>query len=178
MAFLTQNIDKLWKILIITLVFWEKRHFFRRKLSKIAENCDHNIDPWSPWLHVAGEFVGKTRPNNFCHNSCICKLNNGKKLPKMWTTYSCYLQVTVQSGHPMHMHNSEKFFAENNWQFCVHTCKRENSRLKKNIPALYPLLHELMRMLLTTLKLNYIKYVQSSRMQIYPKIFCRKIVVL
>jgi hypothetical protein len=25
--------------------FWEKLHFFRRKLSKIAENCDHNIDP-------------------------------------------------------------------------------------------------------------------------------------
>jgi hypothetical protein len=25
--------------------FWEKRQFFRRKLSKIAENCDHNIDP-------------------------------------------------------------------------------------------------------------------------------------
>jgi hypothetical protein len=31
--------------LIITLVFWENRQFFRRKLSKIAENCDHNIDP-------------------------------------------------------------------------------------------------------------------------------------
>jgi hypothetical protein len=27
--------------------FWEKRQFFRQKLSKIAENCDHNIDPWS-----------------------------------------------------------------------------------------------------------------------------------
>jgi hypothetical protein len=25
--------------------FWEKRQFFRRKLSKIAENCDDNIDP-------------------------------------------------------------------------------------------------------------------------------------
>jgi hypothetical protein len=25
--------------------FWEKRQFFRRKLLKIAENCDHNIDP-------------------------------------------------------------------------------------------------------------------------------------
>jgi hypothetical protein len=25
--------------------FWEKRHFFRRKLAKIAENGDHNIDP-------------------------------------------------------------------------------------------------------------------------------------
>jgi hypothetical protein len=23
-----------------------KRQFFRRKLAKIAENCDHNIDPW------------------------------------------------------------------------------------------------------------------------------------
>jgi hypothetical protein len=28
------------------LVFEKKRQFFRRKLSKIAENCDHNIGPW------------------------------------------------------------------------------------------------------------------------------------
>jgi hypothetical protein len=39
LAFFTQNNAKLCKILIIT--------FFRRKLSKIAENCDHNIDPRS-----------------------------------------------------------------------------------------------------------------------------------
>jgi hypothetical protein len=26
--------------------FWEKRQFFRSKLAKIAENCDHDIDPW------------------------------------------------------------------------------------------------------------------------------------
>jgi hypothetical protein len=26
--------------------FWEKRQYFCRKLSKIAENCDHNIGPW------------------------------------------------------------------------------------------------------------------------------------
>jgi hypothetical protein len=25
--------------------FREKRQFFRRKLGKIAENCDHKIDP-------------------------------------------------------------------------------------------------------------------------------------
>jgi hypothetical protein len=25
--------------------FWEKRQFFRRKLAKITENCDQNIDP-------------------------------------------------------------------------------------------------------------------------------------
>jgi hypothetical protein len=28
------------------LVFEKKRQFCRRKLSKIAENCDHNIVPW------------------------------------------------------------------------------------------------------------------------------------
>jgi hypothetical protein len=27
----------------------KKRQFFRRKLTKIAENCDHSIDPWM-WL--------------------------------------------------------------------------------------------------------------------------------
>jgi hypothetical protein len=26
--------------------FREKRKIFRRKLAKIAENCDHNIGPW------------------------------------------------------------------------------------------------------------------------------------
>jgi hypothetical protein len=45
LAFLTQNKAKLCKILIITLVFEKNANFFRRKLSKIAENCDHNIDP-------------------------------------------------------------------------------------------------------------------------------------
>jgi hypothetical protein len=43
-AFLTKlNFEK---YLIITLVFRKNAIFFRRKLGKIAENCDHNIDPW------------------------------------------------------------------------------------------------------------------------------------
>jgi hypothetical protein len=46
LAFLTQNKAKLCKIVITTLVFDKKTPFFRRKLAKIAENCDHNIDPW------------------------------------------------------------------------------------------------------------------------------------
>jgi hypothetical protein len=47
MAFLTQNKAKLCTTLIITLVIEKNANFFRRKLSKIAENCDHNIDPRS-----------------------------------------------------------------------------------------------------------------------------------
>jgi hypothetical protein len=42
MAFLTQNKAKFEKKLIITLA---KTPIFCRKLGKIAENCDHNIDP-------------------------------------------------------------------------------------------------------------------------------------
>jgi hypothetical protein len=31
--------------MIVTLVFEKNGKFFCRKLAKIAENCDHNIDP-------------------------------------------------------------------------------------------------------------------------------------
>jgi hypothetical protein len=49
MALLTQNKAKSCKKLIITLLFEKSAKFVRRKLSKIAENCDHNIGPWSLW---------------------------------------------------------------------------------------------------------------------------------
>jgi hypothetical protein len=45
MAFLTQNKAKLCKNLKYNIGFREKSQFFRQKISKIAENCDHNIDP-------------------------------------------------------------------------------------------------------------------------------------
>jgi hypothetical protein len=61
MAFLTQNKAKLCKILIITLVF-EKRPIFRRKLSQIAENCDHNnIDPWFTPATKNGPFLSPSK---------------------------------------------------------------------------------------------------------------------
>jgi hypothetical protein len=50
--FLSQNKAKICKMLIITLVF-DKTLFFRRKSSKIVENSDHNIDPWSPCLALS-----------------------------------------------------------------------------------------------------------------------------
>jgi hypothetical protein len=51
LAFLTQNKAKLCKILIITLVF-EKNANFCQRLTKIAENCDHCIDPWFEEFNV------------------------------------------------------------------------------------------------------------------------------
>jgi alpha/beta superfamily hydrolase len=39
------------KKLIITSVFKKKRHFFHQKLSKLAENCDHNIDTIRDRIH-------------------------------------------------------------------------------------------------------------------------------
>jgi hypothetical protein len=45
-AFLSQNKAKLCKILIITLIVDKNACvFFLLKLLKIADNCDHNIDP-------------------------------------------------------------------------------------------------------------------------------------
>jgi hypothetical protein len=44
MAFLTKNKATIQKF-DISISFWEKRHFFRRKFLKIAEDCDHNIVP-------------------------------------------------------------------------------------------------------------------------------------
>jgi hypothetical protein len=40
---------------------WEKCQFFRRKLSKIAENCDHNINPcnWCYLVKISDFFFSK-----------------------------------------------------------------------------------------------------------------------
>jgi hypothetical protein len=45
MAFSTLDKAKLCKNLTIILVLEESANFFRQKLAKMAENCDHNIDP-------------------------------------------------------------------------------------------------------------------------------------
>jgi hypothetical protein len=44
------------------IAFLEKRLYFRRNLAKIAENIDHNIDPWSLCRRATGE-TKKTRTN-------------------------------------------------------------------------------------------------------------------
>jgi hypothetical protein len=57
--FLTEN-NVLAKIVIITLVYEKNAKFFCRKWVKIAENCDHNIDPYLDKIDVLkSNFVGK-----------------------------------------------------------------------------------------------------------------------
>jgi hypothetical protein len=46
LAFFAQTTASFWKQIDNNIGFWEKRQFFRRKLAKIAENCDHDVDPW------------------------------------------------------------------------------------------------------------------------------------
>jgi hypothetical protein len=61
MAFLPQSKAKLCKHLILTLVFEIIANFFARLLSKIAENCDHNIDP----RRICEKKSPKMKPNPF-----------------------------------------------------------------------------------------------------------------
>jgi hypothetical protein len=56
LAFFAETTDCLRKNLIITLVFEKNANFFRRKLGKIAENWDRNIDPWQLYVKSLSYF--------------------------------------------------------------------------------------------------------------------------
>jgi hypothetical protein len=89
MAFLTQSKAKLCKILIMTSVF-EQNAYFCQKLSKIAENRDHNIGIWSPCQTFESHRRKRIRP--------IC----------------CFV-MTVAHFSPSHsgkiFHEAEKYFS-------------------------------------------------------------------
>jgi hypothetical protein len=58
--------------------FWEKRQFFRQKLAKIAEYCDHNIDPW-----CTGITNGLLYTSYFCSAAIFCCPNYFFKEPSL-----------------------------------------------------------------------------------------------
>jgi hypothetical protein len=64
LAFLMQNTAGFCKKWIITLAFEKNANFFRRKLAKIAENCDHNIGPRFVEIVWASFFPGILPKNN------------------------------------------------------------------------------------------------------------------
>jgi hypothetical protein len=70
LAFFAQTNARFCKSCDHNIGFWEKRQFFRRKLSKIAENCDRNIDPrWvlekvvRKYIHSPAHFLSKLMQN-------------------------------------------------------------------------------------------------------------------
>jgi hypothetical protein len=56
LALFTHTTVSFCKNLIITWVFEKNAKFFRRKLAKIAENCDHNIDHSSRNGHAQAQY--------------------------------------------------------------------------------------------------------------------------
>jgi hypothetical protein len=104
--------------LIITVFFLKKTPIFRRKLSKLAENCDHNIDPRLKFIHrlFVGMYVTAVTPRSL-PNPLLLAANESlsefllqnfirilkKKLPKYLLSKICVkkwremlLQVGVQ----------------------------------------------------------------------------------
>jgi hypothetical protein len=50
LVFFVQTTANFCPICIITLFFWKKRQMFCKQLAQIAENWDHNIDPWNKFF--------------------------------------------------------------------------------------------------------------------------------
>jgi hypothetical protein len=74
--------------------FREKRQLFRRKLSKIAENCDHNIDErkFSPSEKIDGEIF---KIEDFQLKPFRRMFNNLKKVKTKKSFYPNSVRCTV-----------------------------------------------------------------------------------
>jgi hypothetical protein len=107
LAFLSQNKASFCKNCDRNIGFWEKRQFFRRKWVKIAENCDHNIDPrWvrekiakniGPAVIVSKYMLIFPREKNVAKNlTYFCSYQTAAKSNK-----SLNLQKIALSGHPV-----------------------------------------------------------------------------
>jgi hypothetical protein len=82
-------------MLIITLVFGEKRHFLQ-KMSKIAENCDHNIDPWTI-CRVEEHFIFQDQSSKLYHGFRVGSLLrlNQQTVSIVAMIFCCALWMTV-----------------------------------------------------------------------------------
>jgi hypothetical protein len=103
--------------------FWEKRQFFRRKLSKIAENCDHNIDPRSRMKarqFFNGECILKS-PNFFSQTNPSIKvlIIQMKKMTFQNSSIDKSPSVTTTLAHAVH---SAKLF----WMRWNRICSKKN----------------------------------------------------
>jgi hypothetical protein len=65
LAFFAKTTACSWILFIITLVF-EKRHFFRRKLAKITENCYLNIDPRPSRIQIKNRKLLRCQAYKWC----------------------------------------------------------------------------------------------------------------
>jgi hypothetical protein len=108
--FWLKNTAEFYEKCIIILVFKKNRQFFRRKLVKIAENCDHNIDPGLGVFLPIGRLFSSAVFYNvcmywsgpklkcmilFCTIICISILTKSRwaKFLVFFTNTSCHLEA-------------------------------------------------------------------------------------
>jgi hypothetical protein len=102
--------------------FGEKRQFFRRKSSKIAENCDHNIDPrWGEFspigsLCTLGSFFSSTQNDNAMTTALQC-INSLKPYTLAGFEHRIFCSVGAMTTMPR-LHP---------WQLCQFSKKYRNS---------------------------------------------------
>jgi hypothetical protein len=82
--------------------FFEKNaNFVRRKLAKIAENCDLNIDPWSHWYVALVSSVGL--PNLdfefWCGSLRRCRRSGWPDWANLRPTGDCLLRAVTWIPH-------------------------------------------------------------------------------
>jgi hypothetical protein len=90
LTFLTQNKAKFWKKIDHNICFREKRQVFRQKLGKIAENCDHNIDPWKYRENKSIQSSGFVLFGSSCvhrHRRCLTAESSNHVFPIIPTFY-------------------------------------------------------------------------------------------
>jgi hypothetical protein len=87
------------KKMVTTLVFDKAPLFSAEKLAKIAENCDHNIDPWSPCSKSSLESFFVV-PDYF--HTCFSRRNNDCPLKKVFCWLASRINLFLNIGLGRH----------------------------------------------------------------------------
>jgi hypothetical protein len=102
LAFFAQNPASFGKIWIITLAFKKSVNFFS---PKIAEKCDHNIDPWigymypKDWHQRPTVFEADAKP--LSNQECPTFLVQHTKTRNKYTNYTNWPQI-IPNGHKVY----------------------------------------------------------------------------
>jgi hypothetical protein len=107
------------------IVFLEKRQFFRRKLSKVVENCDHNIDPWLETDRRSNKMAAKSDHRPRCNLTVqkiidVCILSTATVRNRFADVNTNYVILKMPTTHSLTTKGYWKLSHKKSW-FCVRT---------------------------------------------------------